>query len=181
MPEIPNLNEQIFVNALRAETNGKASASVDSFSGWLIAGFAATSALLISQFDAVSKHLYPDTIRMFLYLFLWSLMLAIVQKYLSVIVTAHSQASAVGREMGDKAAEKSIDLDFNIILAEMERSILPPGRWFVSRSFAKAKRGDLVSSTRAYSKLFQIQSFLAVVQAILILVACYIVARSFHA
>jgi len=181
MTEIPNIHEQVFVNALRAEMNGKASATIDSFSGWLLAGFGAASALLVSQFETVSKHIDSSTIKCFLSLFLWSLVLAVVQKYLSVIVTAHSQGSAIGREMGEKNSEKGIKLNFDLVLAEMEKSTLPPGRWLLSRSFAKLKQGDLVSSTRTFSKLMQIQSIIAVVQAILMLMATYIVARSFHA
>ena len=181
MAEIPNLHEQVFVNALRSEMNGKASATVDSFSGWLLGGFGVASALLVSQYDSVSKHLAASTIQTFLFLFLSALGLGIVQKYIYVIVTAHSQGSAIGRELGEKASEKSIRLDFEVILTEMEKSTFAPARWFVSRSFDKLRKGDLVSSTRNFSRLFQIQSVLAVIQAILILIAIFKVASSFHA
>ena len=161
--------------------NGKACAIVDSFSGWLLSGFAASSALFVSQYDSISKHLTASTIQTFLFFFLWSLLLGIIQKYLAVLVMAHSQGSAIGRELGEKAAEKSIKLDFEIILSEMEKTILPPARWFVSRSYNKVKKGDLVSSTRNVSRLLQIQGMLAIIQAILMLVAIFKVASSFHA
>jgi hypothetical protein len=181
MNEIKNLHEQVFVNNLRAEMNGKACAIIDSFSGWLLSGFAASSALLVSQYDSVSKHLVASTIQAFLFLFLWSLIFGIIQKYLAVLVMAHSQGSSVGRDLGEKAAKRSIKLDFEIILSEMEKTILPPARWLVSRSYNKLKNGDLVSSTRNFSRLLQIQGMLAIIQAILMLIAIFKVASSFHA
>jgi hypothetical protein len=181
MTDIPNLHEQVFVNHLRSEMNGRTSEILDSFSGWLLAGFGAASALLVSNYDSVSKHLATDTIKTFLFLFIWSLGLAIVQKYLSAIVTAHSQASAIGRNLGEKTSEKFISLNFEVILAEMERAVLPPGRWLVSRSFAKLREGDLVSTSRNYTRLLQIQGALAAIQAGLILIAVFKVASSFHA
>jgi hypothetical protein len=181
MKEIPNLHEQVFVSAMLHETNGTASSLLDSFSGWLLGGFGATSALLVSQYDSVSKHIDPQIIHRFLVLFLWALIFGICQKYLAMIIASSSQSSAIGREMGDKAAANSIPLDFEIIFSEMEKSIIQPGRWFVRRSFAKAKNGDLVSGARNFTRLMQLQGFLGLVQAILILVAISKIASAFHA
>lgn len=181
MADIPNIHEQVLVNHLRSEMNGRASAILDSFSGWLLGGFGATSALLVSQYNSVSKHLAPDTVRAFLFLFIWSLVFGIIQKYLSMIIVVHSQGAAIGRNLGEKTSEKSIDLDFEVVLAELERSVLYPARWFVSRGFAKLRNGDLVSSTRFYSWLLQVQGIFAVLQAILILIAIFKVASAFHA
>lgn len=181
MKEIPNLHEQVFVNALLSETNGKASSTLDSFSGWLLGGFGAASALFVSQYDSIAKHLNPYEIREFLFLFLWSLGVGIIQKFIAVIVIAHSQGAAVGREMGERAAEKSIPLDFEIILSKMGKTILPGMRWFVMRNFSKVKNGDLVSSSQNYTRLLQVQGCLGFIQAVLVLVAIFRIASAFHA
>jgi hypothetical protein len=181
MKEIPNLHEQVFVNALLSEANGKASSLLDTFSGWLLGGFGAAAALLLSQYDSIAKHIDPQSIQNFLMLFVWSLIAGIVQKYFAIIIASASQGSAVGREMGEKAASNSIPLDFEIIFAEIEKSILHPGRWFIGRSFSKVKNGDIISTTRNFTRLIQFQGFLGFTQAILTIMAICKIASSFHA
>lgn len=181
MKEIPNLHEQVFVSTILSEINGKASSILDSFSGWLLGGFGAASALFVSKYDSIAKHLNPSEIREFLFLFLWSLGAGIIQKYLSMIITAHSQGAAAGREIGEKYAEKSIVLDFEIILSQMKKPIFPGARWFVMRSFKKLQSGDLVSSPQKQTRLLQVQGFLCFIQAVLVLIAIFKIASGFHA
>ena len=180
MKGIPNLHEQVLVNTILSEINGKASSILDSFSGWLLGGFGAASALFVSKYDSIVKHLNPSEIQEFLFLFLWSLGVGIIQKFLSMIITAHSQGAAAGRDIGEKYAEKSIMLDFEIILSHMEKSIFPGARWFVKRSFRKLKNGDLVSNTQKQTRLLQVQGFLCLIQAVLVLIAIFRMATSFH-
>ena len=180
MTEIPNLHEQVFVGALLSEGNGKASAALDSFSGWLLAGFGASATLFVTQFESISKHIAAPIIREFLFLFFWSLGIGIIQKYVAVILAFHSQVSAIGRELGEKAAVKSIPLNFDIIFSEIEKATLPPMRWYAALSFAKVKKGDLVSNFRNYTRILQIQGFLVFAQAVLILVALFTIASGFH-
>ena len=181
MKEIPNLHEQVFVSTMLHEMNGTASSVLDSFSGWLLGGFGAASALLVSQYDSISKHIDPQTIHRFLILFLWALIIGIFQKYLAMLIASSSKSSATGREMGNKAAANSTPLNFEIIFSEMEKSIIPPGRWFVRRSFEKAKNGDLISGARNFTRLMQLQGLLGLALAIVILVAIFKIASSFHA
>lgn len=180
MVEIQKVHEQVLVNAIRSESNGKASALIDAFSGWLLGGLGAASALLIGQYESVSKHLDPAAIHWFLYLFVWALGFGISQKFLAVIVGASAQASAVGRDLAEKAAAKGIELDLEFILDEMERTVLPPARWFVSRSFAKIRNGDLVSGIRNVSRVQQIQGLLTLLQAGLTFAAIYKIAFALH-
>jgi hypothetical protein len=181
MKEIPDFHEQVFVSTLLSGINGKASSILDSFSGWLIGGFGATSALFVSQYDSIATHLNQSKIHDFLFLFLWALGTGIIQKYLSVIITANSLGAEEGRKMGEKAVEKSIKLNFEIILCQMAKPIFPGIRWLVTRTFTKVKNGDLVSNSQNYTRLLQIQSFCVFIQAALTLIAIYKVASAFHA
>jgi hypothetical protein len=176
MKEIPNIHEQAFVSAVLSEANGKASSLLDSFSGWLLGGFGAASALFVGKYESIVQHLKPSEIREFLFLFLWALGVGILQKFLSMIVTASSQGSAVGRAMGEKYAEKSIPLDFDIIISQMEKPIFPGIRWLVRRSYNKVKSGDIVSGIQNYTRLLQVQGCLCLIQAVLILVAIFKIA-----
>jgi hypothetical protein len=63
MIETQNTIEKALVSALLFESAGKASAILDTFSGWLLGGLAAATTLLISQFDSAAKHLSLEAIR----------------------------------------------------------------------------------------------------------------------
>lgn len=181
MQNIPNIHEQVFVSAILSETNGKTSSILDSFSGWLVGGFGAATVLLVSQFESISKHVDSNAIHGILLLFFWSLGAAIIEKYLAAGVASHSQSSATGREMGEKAAAASIPLDLEIIFKETEKSLLPPLRWFASRSFTKLKEGDVLSGVRMITLVTQIQGVLVLIQGLLVMAAIYKVALYFHA
>ncbi|MBL0211977.1 MAG: hypothetical protein IPQ13_13865 [Holophagaceae bacterium] len=181
MQDIPNKNEQIFVSTLLSDINGKTSSILDAFSGWLVAGFGAASVVLVSQYESIAKHLGVEAIHQFLILFLCSLAIGVIEKYLFVGITSNSQGFAVGFDLGEKAKAKSITLDFEIINAEVSKSVLPPMRWLVTNSISKVTNGDLISSTRSFTRLLQIQGFLALAQALLIMVAIFKIAFGFHA
>lgn len=163
------------------ESNGKASSLLDSFSCWLLGGFGAASALFVSQYDSITKHIDQPIIHNFLIHFLWFLVIGIVQKYIAIIIAAYSQGATIGREIGAKAAANSIPLNFDIIFSKIEKSMIPPGSWLLRRSLKKAKNGDLVSSAINFTRLTQFQGILVLIQAIIILVAIFKIANGFRA
>lgn len=179
--EIKNLQEQNFVNILRARINESVSPLIDKFSGWLIGGFGAAAALLVSQYDSVSRHISTQDIQTFLQLLMIALVIAVIQKFISSLVVANAKASITSVELGAKAAEDSIDLDFKVIFDEIEKSIFPITRWLVRRSFKKVIEGDLVSSSRNFVRLSQVQGLTTINQALVTLFAIYILASGFHA
>lgn len=181
MQEVKNLNEQNFVNVFRAKINECVSPLIDTFSGWLIGGFSAASALLVSQYDSVSKHISTCLIQEFLQLLMLALILAVIQKFISSLIVANAKASIVGVELGKEAVNNSVELDFNIIFGEVERSIFPMTRWLVRRSFRKAMNGDLMAGSRNFVRLSQVQGFITIAQAVVTIIAIYKLAAGFHA
>lgn len=181
MQDIKNIHEQNFVNVLRAKTNESVSPIIDKFSGWLIGGLGVAAVLLVSQYDSVSKHINTDIIHEFLLLLMAALVIAVIQKFVSSLIVANAKASIVAVELGKDAAEKDIKLDFEFIFGEIERSIFPISRWAVRRDFRKAIEGDLVSSSRNFVRLFQVQGILTLAQALVTLFAIYKVASGFNA
>ena len=181
MNETPDMHEQIFVSSLLNETSGKASSLLDTFSGWLLGGFGAAAIIMVSQYDSISKHINPKSIHDFLLLFVWALVLGVIQKYIAVAVISASQGAAVGREMGDVASSKSIPLNPETIISLIETAIIHPGRWFARRSFDKVKKGDFVSGARNYSRLMQVQGILGLVQTAITLYAICKIAFAFRA
>jgi hypothetical protein len=145
MSEIQNPIEKFLTSALLFESAGKACAILDSFSGWLLGGFAAAITLLITQLASLTKYIPLSTIRCCLILFLVSVIVALIQKYISLIILAGSQSAAFGREMITKAPFNQPDFNPEVIFTESERAIFPPMRWFVRRSFAKVRQGELTA------------------------------------
>ena len=180
MNETQNAIDKLLVSALLFESAGRASAILDSFSGWLLGGYAAAIALLISQFDSIAKHLSPESIRYCLLVFLISLVVALIEKYLSSAIMAGSQGAAVGRDMVSRAPFNTATLSPEVIFFETERAMFWPIRWFVQRSFAKVKQGDFVAAARNVTRCLQIQGLIVLVQAALLLLAIYTIVRGLN-
>src|SRR5690606_21378355 len=136
------------VNSLLFEAVGKSSAIIDAFSGWLLAGLAAATTFLITNYASLPSSFCVHQLQVIAYIFLAVLVLGVIEKLLASMVSAASSGSAVGRELGIKNAEMGIKLDFSVVFSEAERAILPPMRYFVRRSFKKASTGDLTAAAR---------------------------------
>jgi hypothetical protein len=171
--------EDILVAEMLLTSAGNASKLVDSFSGWLLAGFGIATTLLLGQYDTMARHVCAHTIRWTLLLFGLSLVFALVEKYMALLI-----ASAFsGAESSRATLSRHSDIDPNklgYVLDQMEKSMYQPGRWFVHRSFEKAKVGDVISGPRKYLRLAQIQGLVMVSQIILILITTWMLGVSFR-
>lgn len=181
MKEVQHRAEQTLVSAILHELNGKSSSILDSFSGWMIGGYAATAALLVSQYGSVTNHLAPASIHQFLILFLWSLIVVVFQKIIAVLVASASQSAAVARDMDEKAGTNPNTLNVEFILTELKRPIFWPMKLLVNRSYKKVLNGDLVSAPQNMNRLTQVQGLLCLAQVILVLVAVCKITIAFKA
>lgn len=179
MDKIENVDDQVFVNVLRATLNGKISEKVDVFSGWLIGGFGA-STLFLAQDKSIQESVTIFGIKCFMYLFLAALLCAIIQKILSVLVSNASTGGLTAHELSKNFGEKGIDLKLEYILNEIEKGVLPIFRKFVSKAFNEAKNGDLVAMSRKISKLCQIQGLFVLIQSLITFLAILIISLSYH-
>jgi len=175
--QIEHVHEKALVSSLLFEAVGKASATIDSFSNWLLAGFAAAITFLLGNLEALSGQVSNWSVRYCAYLFIGVLVLGIGQKLLATVVAAASAGAALGRQMGNENAERGVELEPEAIFSEMERAILPPMRGFVSKSFAKVRRGDLTAAARSFSVTAQVQGLLVALQVICVLRAVYVLAK----
>ncbi|ESS72683.1 hypothetical protein MGMO_52c00380 [Methyloglobulus morosus KoM1] len=181
MTEIENIYEQLFMLVMRGNVNGKASTIIDTFSGWLISGFAAASTLFVSQYKSIQENISICGIQWFIYLFIAALILAIFQKFIAVIVASHSMGSSVGYELGKEFKKNNVVLNREFIFNETEKGMLPFVRWCASDILTAARNGDFVSSSRNFTRLCQYQGLLTLIQAIVTLFAIRIIATTFHA
>jgi hypothetical protein len=177
MTEIENIHEKVVVNSILFEAVGKASATIDSFSNWLLAGFGAAITFLLGNLKSLPSQLPGTSLRYCAYLFFGVLVIGILEKILATVVASASAGATIGREIGNKISEKGIELQPTVIFRESERAILPPMRWFVSRSFKKVAAGDITAAARSFTVVAQIQGILVAVQVVFILRAVYVLAK----
>lgn len=169
---------QIVTNALLVSTY-YASERIDSFSSWLLVGFAAACAIIISNLGELAEILTLSTIQAFFAYFVVAAILVVLQKYISVLVGAALRASesvAAKLEKMDAALLEKFDW------AEFRREVLSasfwPARWIIGRVFDKMESGDLTFSSRRMCRLIQIQSAFVLLQAALHVVSVWVFAKA---
>jgi|SRR5690348_6541728 hypothetical protein len=171
----PSQQANIAAGQLLIVAAQKVSASFDSFSGWLLAGFGAALALFIANLDAISDHIDSYSIRYAAGLFLASAVLAVLQKLLAMFVAGGTAAGVAGAAMGKDLADRGIDLDVATFFEETKKALYWPGTIFASRAFKKAQSGDFAGPGRMYVKISQFQALIVVIQASLSLAAAAVV------
>ena len=171
--------EAYLLNDMLLTSAGVASKLIDSFSGWLLGGYGAFTALFLSQYDALSKHLGARSVRWTILLFGIVLLLGMIEKYISFLVAGATAGAEESRKtVGRQNLESPVDAEF--VLDEIEKAMLWPARWFVHRSIAKAKTGDIVSSARKFMKLAQVQGMVLVAQVAAVLATAGIIGFAFR-
>ena len=171
----PSQQANIAAGQLLIVAAQKVSASFDSFSGWLLAGFGAALALFIANLDTVSGYIDFSSIRCAASLFLLSAVLAVFQKLLAMFVAGGTAAGVAGAAMGKDLADRGIDLDIATFFEETKRALYWPGTVFASRAFNKAKSGDFAGPGRMYVKISQLQALAVLAQASLSLAAAAVI------
>lgn len=173
---IDHLNEKVLVNNLIFGAVGASSRNMASFSGWLLAGFAGVTAVVLNNLAEVSRHLPPFALHTVFTTFFVSAILAVIAKAISVFIVAASTGAAIGRAEGSAAASSGARLDVAWFFAEMGRTVIWPIRGLVRRSFAKVEQGNLTASSRVFAYVAQAQGILILAQALLVLWAIGVVA-----
>jgi hypothetical protein len=164
---IEHLNEQLIASRLLFETAGRMSKMLDVFAVWLLAGSAALVGFLLSHHEFVVTKMTR-----------WFLLIAafgtVVQKYLATIVSAAAEGANLGRQVVEEHVARqgaSGIPDLRVMVGYIRSALFPVGRWLASPYLEKALAGDLVAGASAMFRLGQIQGFIVVIDALLILVA----------
>ena len=173
----------VIAAAMIADVAGRVSGKFDTFATWLLAAFGAALALLLSSHDALAM-LPLANVRGLGQLFLWAVVVTVVEKYVAIIVSGGAEASASGRALvlehlkGRRERGQSTELDFRIFSDAMMKSLFRPGRWIAARSIRKVMSGDLTAGSRQQLKLAQVQGMLVLIEIGLFLFA---IGRIVHA
>jgi hypothetical protein len=175
---LPKADEihQLIVGTMLLAAAGKASRALDTFGTWLLAGFGAAVALLLTNHDTLA--LIPSAAsRGEIRLFLFAVVLAVIQKYVAIIVTMADEGSTLGREIVTPHLGRGAQIDPDMITSEVLRGLYGPQRWIVRKMFAKSK-GDFAAAPRAFMKMAQVQGLLVVLEVALFLIAIWRIGQS---
>ena len=172
---IDHLHEKVLINSVLMGAIGEGSKNMDKFSGWLLAGFAAIAAALFGNLSEASRHLCGSALQAVFVCFFLVAILGLLAKGLAVLVASASAGATIGRTEGERVAVHTDQLDIPWFFGEVERTIIPPARWLVRSSFARAAKGDLTVTARLFTLVAQIQALLVALQALVVLVAIAVV------
>jgi hypothetical protein len=170
-PTHRNIQVQTVVIAavVLADTAGKISSKFDTFATWLLAGFGAAVALLLSSHDALA-FVPAGVVKVIAEYFLAAAIITVLEKYLSIIVCAGAEAAAFSRTtvLEHFKTQKELGfaetLDMQRFMNEFLQGLLPPARWLAARQVRKALAGDLASGGRMLSWVAQSQGFLVLIE-----------------
>lgn len=143
----------------------KVNESLGSFSGWLIAGVGAAFSLLLANFEAVSRFVYVSHVRTALLLLVFGLVISILARLLSAMVSSALGSHEAGTVFVKKLLDAGEKFDLDIFITEFERGLFPYQRWVARFTMAKARAGDVVASARLIAKLSQVQALFVLGEA----------------
>ncbi|HEX5759324.1 MAG TPA: hypothetical protein VF121_09030 [Thermoanaerobaculia bacterium] len=172
---IEHLQEKVFAGNLLAAGAGQAAKVIDSFVSWLVAGAGGAVVFLVANLGDLAPYVSVESVRRAGILFVVAASLTVIEKYLASLVSGATETYARAGSLGRQLAADEVEVDFSVVLREVEAATLPPMRWFVSRSFAKVRKGDLAAAARNYARCAQIQGLLALLVVVLVLVAAGII------
>lgn len=167
---------KILAGRLLSLSAGRASSSLDQFSGWLLSGFGAAFALLLANIDPVSRHLSIGALRLALLLFLAALVVSMLSRLLATVVGAGASAAAEAEPIGRGLAEAGIEVNFKTVLREAEQATFWPLRLAVASSFKRVEQGDFAAAGRLHAKLTQVLAVLVLVQVIIATISAAVLA-----
>lgn len=165
------LNTSLTAGHILSIGAGRLSASLDKFSGWLLAGFGATYGLLLAHLDSVAVYLRVSNIKFGAAFFLAAACAAACQKLIAAYVAAGTAAEGDGRDTGKDLANAGVPLNVESMYKQVNQGLLWPWRTFNARMTAKAVAGDYAVMGRFHAKASQVQCYFVVAQFCLSLVS----------
>ena len=166
MVQKSNTEESILIGELLSLMSFAVTSSLEKFSSWLLVGFGAAFALILSNIEIVSKFIPVQDIKTGVLLYLIALASGVIQRWLAVGVMAGAMASKEAKELGANASDT---VNINNVLTEIENVTLYPQKWFIRYQYNKLRRGDLAATGRMLAVMAQLQSYLVLIQGGLVI------------
>ncbi|WP_054773457.1 hypothetical protein [Methylogaea oryzae] len=149
----PKLYEGIYAGKVLAVMAATINTEHSAFSSWMVAGFGAAIGLLIANVDKVAPYISPTAIGVSTKLFLFAVMLNVLQRYLGAII-----AGSVATAKEVESIPVTTTFDVNVVLNEIERSTLWPMRPLVRWSNRRILAGDIAFGGRLNAWMAQVEA-----------------------
>ncbi len=171
-----NIDESILIGKTLSLIAFCATASLEKFSSWLLAGFGAAFALILSNIDSVSKLITPANIKCGVSLYLIALAAGVLQRWLASSTQASAMASKEAETLGKNAPSTINQKNFlENLLLEIENVTFYPQKWLVQYQLAKVRKGDFAAPGRMQALMAQIQGYLVLAQGALAISSIFII------
>lgn len=161
---VEHATELLYARTIMIQGAAKGSALVDSFSSWLLAGYAAFVALLVSNAESLAFLVQPRALTYCLYGLAITAALCLVQKAMAAMVASRGAGEIVGRELAERGPAVS---GLSVVVGEIMRATLPPMRSYMRRQFGRTAEGDLAADGRGAYRLAQWQVVVVGLQTLL--------------
>lgn len=162
--KVEHATELLHARTILIQGAARASALVDSFSSWLLAGYAAFVALLVSNADSLAFLVQPKALTYCLYGLAIAAGLGLVQKAMAAMVASRGAGEAVGRDLAERGPAVS---GMSVVVGEIMRATLPAMKPYMRRQFGRTAEGDLAADGRAAYRLAQWQVVVVALQTLL--------------
>lgn len=159
------LNTSLAASRILSLGAQRLSSSLDTFSGWLLAGFGAVFGLLVANFATLSAHINASNLKLGSGLFLVAAAFAALEKLLAAYVAAGTAAGEDGRGLGKELASGVVPLDVDSMYNQVKQGLFWPLSSLNACMTAKAKSGDVAVVGRHHAKTSQVQLLFVLFQS----------------
>jgi hypothetical protein len=178
MTENNKIDESILIGKTLSLIAIGVTTSFEKFSGWLLAGFGAAFALLLSNIETVAKFIAVEDIKTGVLLYLIALASGVFQRWLAAGINAGAMVSKEAEDLGANAPE---GIDFDNVLTQIENSTFYPQKWLVRYQFNQVRKNDYAAPGRMQATMAQIQGRLVLVQGVLVISSIVVMVRGLSA
>lgn len=173
MSEEPkNINEGIMLGKMLSLMAIAVNTSLEKFSSWMLAGFGAAFALILTNIESVSKFVDIGCLKTGITLYLVALAAGVIQRWLGASINSGTMFSNEQEQLGADAPE---GINFENILSEVENVSFYPQKWLIRWQFNKLRAGDFAVAGKMLAKMAQIQGFLVLLQGALVISSIVVV------
>lgn len=178
MTQDNNINESMLIGKTLSLLALGTTVSLEKFSSWLLAGFGATFALILSNIETVSNFISVENIKTGVILYLIALGLGVLQRWLGAGILG---ASSVSKEVEVLGANAPKDINIYNVLTEIENITFYPQKWLVRYQFNKVRNNDFAAPGRMQARMAQIQGILVLVQGVLVISSIVVMVQGISA
>jgi hypothetical protein len=161
------LNTSLAASRILSIGAQRISASLDTFSGWLLAGFGAAFGLMLANLQSATQLISLGSLKSGAAMFLVAAAFGASQKLVAVYVLSSVAAAEDGKNLGKELAENPVPLDVSEMYKQVNEGLLWPWSTIGRQITQKAQSGDYAVSGRIHARASQIQSYIVAVQATL--------------